>query len=178
MPLISHTIRVSMKNGRACLVIDLSVSFGICFYRNEVNEKNPDGGPRRSSLQRSATLPANPRNNPILRHHQRYHQDESDQQIILQRPGHYPQLHQKIRIRVRSTSTDKGGEINNNNQNHVSITSIFNVAVGSCAMAIIRRLIYRVIWFLMKFIFNRCAHNFRISQRKWRQKIYCNPVTL
>lgn len=113
-----------MKNGRACLVIDLSVSFGICFYRNEVNEKNPDGGPRRSSLQRSATLPANPRNNPILRHHQRYHQDESDQQIILQRPGHYPQLHQKIRIRVRSTSTDKGGEINNNNQNHVSIVDI------------------------------------------------------
>lgn len=88
--------------------------------RNEVNEKNPDGGPRRrSSLQRSATLPANPRNNPILRHHQRYHQDESDQQIIIQRDGQYPQLHQKIRIRVRSTSTDKGVEINNN-QNHVN----------------------------------------------------------
>ncbi|XP_055317380.1 tau-tubulin kinase homolog Asator isoform X5 [Sitodiplosis mosellana] len=86
---------------------------------NEVNDKNPDGGARRS-LQRSATLPANPRNNPILRHHQRYHQDEPNPQIpiIVQQPTHYPpQLQQKVRIRVRSTSTDKAGEINNN-QNH------------------------------------------------------------
>lgn len=58
-------------------------------------------------------------NNPILRHHHRYHKDDSDQQIIIQREGQYPQLHQKIRIRVRSTSTDKGAEINNN-QNHVN----------------------------------------------------------
>lgn len=94
--------------------------FSLLFYRNEVNEKNQDSGPRRS-LQRSATLPANPRNNPILRHHQRYHQDEPNPQIpiIVQQPTHYPQLHQKVRIRVRSTSTDKAGEINNN-QNHVS----------------------------------------------------------
>lgn len=98
------------------------MNFSLSFARrNEVNDKNPDGGPRRS-LQRSATLPANPRNNPILRHHQRYHQDEPNPQIpiIVQQPTHYPpQLQQKVRIRVRSTSTDKAGEINNN-QNHVS----------------------------------------------------------
>lgn len=108
----------------------------IFIHRNEVNDKNPDSGPRRS-LQRSATLPANPRNNPILRHHQRYHQDEPDPQIpiIVQQPTHYPQLHQKIRIRVRSTSTDKAGEINNNNQNHVSefriqIDTILGIALS------------------------------------------------
>ncbi|XP_031622645.1 tau-tubulin kinase homolog Asator isoform X2 [Contarinia nasturtii] len=93
---------------------------------NEVNDKNPDSGPRRS-LQRSATLPANPRNNPILRHHQRYHQDEPKPQIpiIVQQPTHFPpQLHQKIRIRVRSTSTDKAGEINNNqNHNHSKMST-------------------------------------------------------
>lgn len=101
-------------------VIFIDYSFFIS-NRNEVNEKSPDSGPRRS-LQRSATLPANPRNNPILRHHQRYHQDEPKPLIpnFTQQPNHYPpQLHQKIRIRVRSTSTDKAGEINNN-QNHVS----------------------------------------------------------
>lgn len=57
-----------------------------------------------------------------MRHHHRYHKDDSDQQIIIQREGQYPQLHQKIRIRVRSTSTDKGVEINNN-QNHVNKSS-------------------------------------------------------
>lgn len=100
--------------------LKLIVFFSLSFFRNEVNDKNQDSGPRRS-LQRSATLPANPRNNPILRHHQRYHQDEPNPQIpiIVQQPTHYPQLHQKVRIRVRSTSTDKAGEINNN-QNHVS----------------------------------------------------------
>lgn len=109
-----------------CLCM-FSFHFCCCFAlhcdRNEVNDKNPDSGPRRS-LQRSATLPANPRNNPILRHHQRYHQDEPNPQIpIIVQPSHFPpQLHQKVRIRVRSTSTDKAGEINNN-QNHVSVRS-------------------------------------------------------
>lgn len=114
------------------MLFDVCCSFPFLYFflfalRNEVNEKNPEGGPRRSSLQRSATLPANPRHNPILRHHHRYHQDESDQQIIIQRDGQYPQLHQKIRIRVRSTSTDKGVEINNNNQNHVNNSTLAQI---------------------------------------------------
>lgn len=99
-----------------------------------MNDKNPNSGPRRS-LQRSATLPANPRNNPILRHHQRYHQDEPTPEIPVintqQLPTHYPQLYQKhhnIKIRVRSTSTDKGGEINNNQNVSETKERLFQLA--------------------------------------------------
>lgn len=82
-----------------------------------MNDKNTNSGPRRSSLQRSATLPANTHNNPILRHHQRYHQDEPTPEIPVinkQQPNRHPQNHQRIKIRVRSTSTEQAGEINNN----------------------------------------------------------------
>lgn len=91
--------------------------FSGIFHRNEVNDKNTNGGPRRS-LQRSATLPANPRNNPIIRHHQRYHHDEQSAEIpVIQQQPQTRFNPQRIKIRVKSTSTEKAAGDSNNNQN-------------------------------------------------------------
>lgn len=135
-------------------------------FRNEVNDKNTNGGPRRS-LQRSATLPANPRNNPIIRHHQRYHHDEQSAEIplIQQQPQTRITTPQRIKIRVRSTSTEKAGE-SNNNQNvsvlHMADFDLFELSTDSLG------------FFFFAFWLTQSSRITSSIQPKWLPRICCN----
>lgn len=132
-------------------------------HRNEVNDKNTNGGPRRS-LQRSATLPANPRNNPIIRHHQRYHHDEQSAEIplIQQQPQTRITTPQRIKIRVRSTSTEKAGESINNQ----------NVSKGS--QPILANIQLTVFAFCISIWFTQIGRTTIITQAKWLPRICYN----